>query len=113
MPVMPGAGHWPPSFPSTEQGWFTISERDPDTQQFVVSGPYLCTRVPMNGQLQMPAGKGNQIVVIDERLKLPLETDLSARSVVTDIETNVQYEVIQSNRWTDFIEAYLVRRAAD
>lgn len=113
-PILPSNQRFPQPVPGTQRSYFYVDTRNATSDTYDRRGPYLCDHIPANGQLQVPStnGKGEAImVVIDERIWLPTETNVKARAVLLNVETNESYSVVHVERWTDRIEAQCVRRA--
>lgn len=114
MPKMPSTSRWPRRVADPEQGYFYVDNRDPATDLYDHTGPYVGTITPASGQVQVPGtnAQGNSILVfIDARIWLPLESNVAARSVITNVMTNESFSVIYAQRWQDQIQCSVVRRA--
>ena len=82
------------------------------TGAFNVRGPYLVTRTPVSGQLQFSSpDRAGQIVVVDERFWMPLDSEVKARSRVTNVLSSQTYDVIYTQDWPTHIEAWAKRAA--
>jgi hypothetical protein len=114
MPRTPSTSRWPRRKPATQEGYFFVDNRNPTSDAFDRRGPYAGTIIPAGGQLQVPSTntRGEPIMVfVDARLWLPLESNVMARSVLTNISLNTSYTVVYAPRWGDQIECFLKRRS--
>jgi hypothetical protein len=108
-PVPPSSGKFPPQPGATQQGYFQVLNRNATAKdQFDVRGPYFCRRIPVGGNLQLPKNGTPQMVLIDERIFLPLESGATARSVLSEIRTGRRFTIAHVARWPDELEVYAV-----
>jgi hypothetical protein len=76
-----------------------------------VTGPYMAVRVP--DATNMTVERGGQLITVTDRIKMPLESQASTRCVITDIASNVAYEVLEARGFATFIECSVSRTQAD
>lgn len=106
MPLPPSTTSFPPNNIAPERRSYRVNNRLPGGGMSI-RGPYLCTRVPVSGSLQMTQPGTAQMVMIEERVYLPLDSGCKARSVLVDVQSNVAWEVIFVRRLRDHIEAFV------
>ncbi len=109
-PVPPNISRNPITPGSAQQGSFAIYRRDPKTQQYLVSGPFHCDRIPMSGSL-VSVDRANQLVAVDEQIFLPPSTVIDARSTVQEVRTGEHFTVVYVRRWSDKVVVSLKRVA--
>ena len=114
MSIVPSNSRWPQRIPDAQQGYFYVDNRNLGAgDKFDRRGPYRCDLIPADGQLQVPqTSKSGDVtmVMVDARIWLPVESGAAARSVITNVTTNVSYSVVYVPRWSPRIEAFVVRR---
>lgn len=76
-------------------------------------GPFCCPRVPVSGLLEIPAGKGGELVRIEEKIFFPLTSGIRARAVIVDLATNYAYQVVYVQRRSSCYEAWVKSAKAD
>lgn len=111
MPLPPGTSAFPPASPSSMQRSFFVSNRRPADGKFDVRGPFMGTVVAVQGSISIEMQ--GQIVTAEDRIKLPLESAVRARSIVRDVASNIAYEVMLVRTFVDGIDAYVTRKQAD
>ena len=109
---------WPPmgsapqsNFPSALRRSYMVAERA--GVSFALRGPYLAVRIPTSGSLQVIGDTAGQIVQIDERVYLPLASNVRVRSLLTDVVSGVSWEVVEVKAWPEHIECFVRRQAPD
>ena len=107
-PIPPNTGKRPTTVGSTQQGHFYVDTPNKAGVQDR-RGPYFCRRIPVGGMLQIPRDGSTQMVMVDERMYLPLDSGAKEKSVVTEIRSGQKFSVVHAARWPDEIEAYIVR----
>ena len=114
MAIPPSNGRWPRRLPDAQQGYFYVDNRNlASGDKFDRRGPYIGDIVPADGELQVPQSSktgADIMVTIDARIWLPVESGVTARSIITNVATNVSYSVVYVPRWTPKIEAFVVRQ---
>lgn len=75
-------------------------------------GPFAATRVPDSQNIQIQKTTG-EVVTIEDRINMPLESQARARCILTDVLTNVSFEVVQARTFSTFIECLVSRSQAD
>lgn len=102
--------------PDAQQGYFYVDNRNLSAgDKFDRRGPYIGDIVPADGSLQVPqTSKSGDVtmVSVDVRIWLPVESGITARSIITNAATNVSYSVVYVARWSPKIEAYGIRQTA-
>lgn len=114
MGAPPTTGRWPRRLPGTDEGYYFVDNRNAATDKYDRRGPYLGSFVPADGQLQVPSSSksGDAIMVmVDAHIWLPLSSDVKARSILTNVASNVGYSVLFAGRQGERIEALVQRRA--
>lgn len=74
-------------------------------------GPFMATFVPVDGMVQLP--NYAELVQVDARIRLPLESAARARAIVTDLASNTTYFVLFARTFVDCIEVSVRRDQGD
>ena len=109
---------WPPRGSSS----FPLANPPAFRRQFYVAtpnaagtltttGPFFATRVPDSQNIQIQ--RQGELITIDDRVNMPLESKVRTRCVLTDVVSNTSYEVVQARTFATFIECLIARTQAD
>jgi hypothetical protein len=113
MPIPPNSQRLPRRVPGTEEGSFYVDSRNMSSEKMDHRGPFIGTLIPVSGQVQVPNSSTSgdvTLVAFDARLWLPITSGAKARSVVTNVASNVSYSVVYAPQWGDQVECFVVRR---
>lgn len=115
MPLPPGTTSFPPtqSIGTAERRWFYVDAYvKGSTGARSRRGPYPCEYLQTNGTIEI-ANKGGDLVTVDARVYFPIVSGVKPRAVIVDLANNVTYEVLNTQRWSTRIEAFVRRTMPD
>jgi hypothetical protein len=111
MPLPPGTSQFPQIHTSGERQSFMVAVWNVGTTGMSVLGPFSGTFVPFSGNVQIQSS--GQTIDIEARVLLPLGCGARIRGLLTNVLTQVQYEIYDVKTWADHVECFVSRSTAD